>query len=198
MLKGQPTISEIFTLPILGVLAIEIFRDRNNELYLLFIPFILVFMRLFLAQFQLPEKPHGFPNTEFRRWTSRCVGWNQIAAFILLLMEFGAVIAGGNSAPLDVGARRNAVFSIRLSEIRFAAILAVGRADVANQLSSQDIFQGWCSLCRVSRIGLTGAITAGQDFHDFPARRFLRLAWQQNLHDFRPFGQRYGQRLRSA
>jgi hypothetical protein len=101
---------EIVGLPLIGAAFIEIVHNRRNELVLFFVPFLVAVIRLFIAQFQLPPvtaDTADFAASRAARW---CIGINQLAIFVLIFAEVGAVIASSPDTPVMVWAAVAAIF----------------------------------------------------------------------------------------
>ena len=97
--QSPPSLREIVGLPVVGAAFIEVVHTRNNELELLLAPFMIVVIRLFIAQFQAPpiDRRHAGPRA--LKAVGRYVAVNQLAAFVLLLVEFAVVLCSSPSTP---------------------------------------------------------------------------------------------------
>ena len=97
--RRAPSTIEIIGLPIAGAAAIEMLHTRHNELVLLFCPFMIVVVRLFIAQFQIPPASRRSIDPSSQRASRLCIGINQIAAFVLLVFEAAVAILTGQDVP---------------------------------------------------------------------------------------------------
>jgi hypothetical protein len=100
MLDGVPSLIEIVLAPLLGIVVVEMFHTRHNELFLFFIPFLLAVFRLVLNQRRqsavarsLGEESRG--SREIRTAAS----WDQGSILPLVLLEAGAVVASSPTVP---------------------------------------------------------------------------------------------------
>ena len=94
-----PHVIEILLFPWVGVLAAETFHKPSNELYLFFLPFPIVAIRLFIASLQTPPAPVGQPSETFDRAVRNMRATDQLAAFVLLLFECAAVVIVNPTVP---------------------------------------------------------------------------------------------------
>ena len=94
--RRPPSYLEMVLLPVLGAVAIESLHTRKTELYLFFLPFFIVGIRMFIAQFQLPPEPLD------PRAAKIAVTINQLAAVLLFLAECGVVVASSPTTPWTV------------------------------------------------------------------------------------------------
>jgi len=86
---NPPSLLEIVGLPVAGAVAIECFHNRSNELILLCAPIVVSAFRLFVAQFQVPSVNVEEVDERASRALRNCIAINQIAVFVLILVEAG-------------------------------------------------------------------------------------------------------------
>lgn len=92
MSETHPRPFDILVVPLAGAAAIELFHTRQNELALLFIPFLLIVFHLFTAQFRLPGcKVESLDSCDSAVGTY--LGLVQAAALPLGLFEVMCVVA---------------------------------------------------------------------------------------------------------
>jgi hypothetical protein len=101
--SSPPSLYEIFLFPIGAALVIEGVHTKRNELPLLFAPFLVVVIRLFIAQFQIPRTAAKSNIPLALKACRAAVNWNQISAVVLLLFEFTVVIAGSIATDPNAG-----------------------------------------------------------------------------------------------
>ena len=100
-----PSLLEIMGLQPAGAARIEVLHTRENDLILFVVatkhfvvPFLIAVVRLFVAQFQVPA---GWdPTDEDAACAARLsVAINQVAAFVLISVESGGLIASDRPSP---------------------------------------------------------------------------------------------------
>jgi hypothetical protein len=94
-----PSLAEVLLLPAAGAVVIELLHTPATERLLFLCPFIIVVIRMYLAQMQLPPPAGEERDRAFDTACRRCIAWNQVAAFVLLLLECSVVVAGSPKVP---------------------------------------------------------------------------------------------------
>jgi hypothetical protein len=97
-----PGFLEIFLLPPAGICLADAFVNRHNETFFVVMPFLFVAIRMYLAQLKAPEHADAPLSDSFRRSKSAYMAFEHAAAFVLLFVEIGSVVAFSSTAPPGV------------------------------------------------------------------------------------------------
>ena len=100
--RKAPALVEIFGMPLIGIAVVELFHTSRNELFLLFVPFVIVVLRLFLIQFQTPPQGAKVSRREYKRAAKVSLRWNQLSLLPLMLLEFVSIVASSPTVPIFV------------------------------------------------------------------------------------------------
>ena len=125
--RKPPSLLEIFGLPLAGALFIDAIYTRDNEPVLFLVPFVVAIIRLFIAQFQVPPQDENSDDRAVRARRT-CIAINQLAVFVLIFVEAGAVMISNPTVPSIFQVVVSAIFALyiglRLCSRRYWMIAA--------------------------------------------------------------------------
>jgi len=95
---SPPSIAEIFLFPLIGALACDLLVTRRNELYFFCLPFIFVFIRMYLSQLKSPVAKLESGLLLFAYAKASYLGFEYAATLVLLFLEWVSVFASGHES----------------------------------------------------------------------------------------------------